>query len=63
MTEYYAKVNIFSCGVSYRGKVNAAVIEGNGRASSNDLTSLRIISKDLVWGVDRNNERVYRLLE
>jgi hypothetical protein len=63
MTEYYSKVNIFSFGAKYKGPVNAAMIEGNGRASSNDLISLRNISEKLVWAVDRNNERVYRLIE
>jgi len=63
MTDYYAKVNIFSAGVKADiGPATGAFIEGNGRASSNDLDSLHYMAKDLVEAVDRNNERVYKLI-
>ena len=64
MTNYYANVNILSVGAKGSiGGFETALIEGNGNALSNDLESLRYMSKDLVDAVDKNNERVYRLLK
>jgi len=56
-------VNINSVGVSYKsGPVKTAMINGNGYASSTDLSSLQNMSSDLTSCVDRNNERVYKLM-
>lgn len=56
-------VNISSFGASYKkGPVKTATIVGNGYASSTDLSSLQSMSKDLTGCVDRNNERVYKLM-
>ena len=64
MTKYYANVNIFSAGAS--GKIfgfKSAFIEGNGNAASNDEESLRYMAKDLTGAVDKNNERIYKLIK
>jgi hypothetical protein len=61
--EHKSMVNIISFGASYKsGPVKAAVIEGNGYASSTDLHSLQHMSEDLTPAVDRNNHRVYKLI-
>ena len=63
MTDYYAKVNIFSAGAKGEGfGLRGAFIEGNGRANSNDLESLRHMSSGLTDAVDKNNERIYKLI-
>lgn len=57
-------VNIVSFGASYKsGPIKAAIIEGNGYASSTDLHSLQHMSEDLTPAVDRNNQRIYKLIE
>lgn len=64
MTEYYSKVKIYSAGASVKvGPFKAATISGSGDAKSNDLPSLRTMSKELVSAVDSNNERVYKLIK
>ena len=66
--EHKSIVNISSVGASYKTKINklseakVSTIVGNGYASSSDLSSLQNMSKDLTGCVDRNNERVYKLL-
>lgn len=64
MTRYYANVNIFSAG--FKGEIlgfKTAAIEGNGNALSNDEDSLRYMAKDLTGAVDKNNERIYKLIK
>ncbi len=66
--EHKSMVNIFSVGASYKSKIGiaeakVATIEGNGYASSTDLSSLQSMSRDLTGCVDRNNDRVYKLMK
>lgn len=66
--EHKSLVNISSFGAYYKSKIGAfgeggvATIVGNGYASSTDQSSLRSMSEDLTGCVDRNNERVYKLM-
>lgn len=67
--EHKSLVNISSFGASYKsnfgrfGEMEMATIVGNGYASSTDEQSLRRMSEDLTGCVDRNNERVYKLMK
>ena len=66
--EHKSIVNISSFGASYKSRfggseVSAATIVGNGYAASTDEQSLRSMSQDLTGCVDRNNERVYKLMK
>ena len=67
--EHKSLVNVTSFGASYKssfgkfGEVGAATIVGNGYASSTDEYCLRKMSEDLTGCVDRNNERVYKILK
>ncbi len=66
--EHKSLVNISSVGASYKskmfgGEANVATIIGNGYAASTDEYSLRKMSEDLTGCVDRNNERVFRLMK
>lgn len=63
MTGYYGDVVIQSAGFRTGGIWgSAAMIEGSGHVRSNDLPTLQNLADDLVSYVDRNNERVYKLI-